>query len=338
MSAPSSSQVGTVATIALMPWPWPPKQQLLFTRVAIIGGEMRLTGNADGTLTFSLEGQSTVTLTSCPIVVPSEFSAAPIIVTWNLPAITMGVGRTIVISTETTNTVPDQCVITGRIPNDIRDFSKESADAVKKRKGRLTGTHPKPNRRQKTNAELFDDLGNEVSQIRDLLQHVDDGKLYHLVGLSSRLRALVADVPSLLQTCAAVLDSPLTVYVPPIVRTRNRKEPNRETLSLAFAIGIHPTGVARNPADLDVWLDSDAARINGTISSQRELLAHIGNTVGSHVDRDVHPSIDALRQLRIGLDGQDLDSITRYIITVARVACHLSSTLLSEFSHRTSRG
>ncbi len=243
----------------------------------------------------------------------------------------MIVGTTIVFSTEDPNIVPTQAAITGVIPNDIEDFSLQNDRAVAKRISTLGGTHPKPRRRRRTKDEMFSALRDELNQISDLLDHIDRREIYHLPGLASRLRLLIAegDPMPLLQTSAAFVNRPLTVYVPPIGKLDRREVGDIGLLSVALTVSTTPTGVARNAADLDVWLETLAARIDGRLSSQREMIKQIGNTIGSHVDLDAHPTIDALRKIKSGVEGAELEMLVGYLASLARVSKKLIADILA---------
>lgn len=226
--------------------------------------------------------------------------------------------------------VQAECKITGRIPNDIKDFSEENRQALTKRKARLAGIQPKPKQRRSTNQEMFRSLRDERDQMVDILKLIEEGKLAHLKGLATRLRVLLADDPmALLQTCAAIVEAPLIVYVPPITRSDSCKITEPSVVTLALAISSTPNGVAQNPADIDVWLASDAMRMNGQIISQKELLYYVGSNIGAHVDRDIHPTVDTLRSLTSGMDGIEIELLLQYLKAVANVCLVLMADVLA---------
>jgi hypothetical protein len=331
--AEDTSEQGTYLTIVTMPWPWPPAKSTVLARALLQDGSVRLIAQPSGAIELELSDKSISRFTTCPIIVPFEHAAANIGASWKLPLVNIIVGTSIVFSTENPAIVPAHFAIPGTIPNDTEDFSAESSRAVAKRKSTLGGTHPKPQRRRRTNEEILAALRDELRQITDLLAHVERGEIHHLPGLASRLRLLIAegDPMPLLQVCAAIVDRSLTVYVPPITKLAQRKIGNEELLSLATAINNTPIGVARNAADLDVWLESPATIIKGRLSNQRELIKQIGNTMGSHVDLDAHPSVDALRSLSSGIDGAEIDQLTHYLMSLARVSIKLAENISTQF-------
>jgi hypothetical protein len=334
LAAQASSQLGTWLSILLMPWPWPPETPICLVRMPLTDGHMTITAETSGSLKLTLDGSSQNNFVSCPIMAPGPFAAANVGVSWNLPSVNMLVGTTFVISTEQPSIVPAECKITGRVPNDLKDFSKENSQALTKRKARVAGIQRKPKHRRSTNQEMFRSLRDERDQIVDILKLMEEGKLAHLKGLSTRLRVLLADDPmALLQTCAAMVEAPLIVYVPPITRSDSRKITEPSMVTIALAISSTPNGVAQNPADIDVWLASDAIRMSGRIISQKELLYCVGSYIGAHVNRDIHPTVDTLRSLTAGMDGVEIELLLQYLKAVANVCLVLIAQVLarSEF-------
>jgi hypothetical protein len=242
----------------------------------------------------------------------------------------MIVGRTIVISTEDNSVVLSEATITSGIPKDVRDYSKQNAEAVSKRRDRFAGSQPRPGRRRASNDAAFEALRMELRQITDLLSLIDQGNVDHVPGILARLRMTIAegDPMPLLQMCAAMVNRPLVVYVPPITTsTKPLRSANLE--SIVYAISSIPTQLTKNAADLDVWLDSRAAQLKEQVLSQRKLLEHLGNTIGAHYAIDVHPMADLLRSWKSGIDGVDLDFLIRYVCSVAHVISELIPQILA---------
>jgi len=206
----------------------------------------------------------------------------------------------------------------------LRDFSKENAAVLKKRRDTLAGSKAdkktKPGRREATPAEIFEELNVAHKQVDDLLTSVRAGKTYHVAGLLRLLRLAITDKSGkplpLLQMCAATIDAPVIIYVPPISRIKEIiPMPGFE--SIAFDIGASPSAISKNAADIDVWLESSATQLDGRVLNQRELINRIGNSVASHFDIQVLPEADMLRAWKSGLGGIDLNFLAIFTVTVA---------------------
>jgi hypothetical protein len=102
-------------------------------------------------------------------------------------------------------------------------------------------------------------------------------------------------------------------------------------VTLSFAAVISPilSAVARNVADIDVWLESSATRIEGRPSDQRELIQQIANNIGSHVALDAHPTVDMLKDIKAGIDGAEIELLVNYLRSVARVSLKLIDDVLA---------
>jgi hypothetical protein len=155
---------------------------------------------------------------TCSIKVPFENAATFVAASWSLPQCNVLVGNQIAFSTESPDQVPSEIRISGTIPNDRRDFSKDNRDAVKKRADKLIGTQLKPHQRRRGKDEIIELLRNERVQLNDLIAHLERGENQYVPGLARLLRLLIADNTTmpLLQLSAAHVNCPLIVYVPPI--------------------------------------------------------------------------------------------------------------------------
>jgi hypothetical protein len=89
-----------------------------------------------------------------------------------------------------------------------------------------------------------------------------------------------------------------------------------------------PSTIARNAADIDVWLESWATSIEGRPSDQRELIQQIANNIGSHVALDAHPTVDMLKDIEAGIDGAEIELLANYR-SVARVSLKLIDDVLA---------
>jgi hypothetical protein len=100
-------------------------------------------------------------------------------------------------------------------------------------------------------------------------------------------------------------------------------------VSFAVAISPIPSTIARNAADLDIWLESWATRIEGRPSNQRELILQIANNIGSHVALDAHPTVDMLKSIKAGIEGAENDLLVNYLRSLARVSTKLIDDVLA---------
>jgi hypothetical protein len=204
-----------------------------------------------------------------------------------------------------------------------------NAEYKSRRENKLSLLHAPPGRRRVSSDETFETLRAEIAQISDILNLIEQGRLYHAVGLSARIRLMVCSgrpLP-LLQLCAALIEEPLNVYVPPIT-TRNGPVLPLDGVSFALLASASPSSLAKNLADLDVWLASPASVVQGKNLSQKDLLAQIGNTIGAHFDRDADPSVDALRSLKRATPVGQAKPWIDYLCAVARTIVALAAQLL----------
>jgi hypothetical protein len=327
--ATPSQLEGTFLSIVTLPYPWPPRACTILFR----NDALTLAAEPTGCLSTQVTaGGEAFRFTSCRLILSDDAPTTTNIgVSWRLPAaMNMIVGQNIVFSTEEPNLVPPEVRVTSGIPKDERDFSKENAEALEARRARLARVGQKPGRRSGGKEYAFQALHDEHRQISDLLDLIDRGQTYHVPGLLGRLRVLIADKNQmpLLQMCAAMINKPLIVYVPPIT-TLKTPWPDASLASIVYAISSTATDMTKNPTDLDFWLQSRAMQVNGKMLNQGELLWTMGSTVGAHLDPNVHPSVDLLRGWNSELEGVSLDFFIQYVCAVARVIRELSEHLLS---------
>jgi hypothetical protein len=309
---------GTVGFILMLPWPWPCATETIIAERAPV----KVSASPDGRLVIEIvEEESAHQFKTCRLIL-SEPTATFVAVSWRLPGtINAIVGQTIVLSTE--QDVPPEARIASGVPDDIRDFTKENAEALRARYDTLAGSKAqkkrKPNRREATTAELFEELHNIEREITDVLALINQGKTYHVRTLLRVLRNAITDTKDkplpLLQLCAAIIDAPLIVYAPPISALR-QPWPIPGVESVAHLVSAMPTPLAKNNVDIDVWLKSRAAQSAGALLNQRELINKLANSVGSHFDLYVPSEVDMLRSWRSDIDGADHNFLVRYAVTV----------------------
>jgi hypothetical protein len=173
-------------------------------------------------------------------------------------------------------------------------------------------------------------LKDEADQLRDLMSDVEQGKEYHVPGLGSRIRLLVADKPmGLLQICAGYQQSPLLLYTvanPDTPRPELSVSPNLWLRMSGSAISI---GSFSNPIDLDLWLPHWTMFAHGCNYTNLEVIKEIGDTIGSHRDIGITQAISALIR-RPSLSGSRYNDVTRYSLMFGRICLALADKLLSD--------
>jgi hypothetical protein len=313
---------GTILQILTFPWPWPCP-----TRTLIVRREpATIFAEPNGSLLAQIVADNqTFEFQSCPLLFPDGKTSTNLGLSWDLPrTVNMIVGQTIVLSTGQPDLVPSEARIRSGLPNDTRNFLKENDDALRKRNDTLPGSKADkrkiPGRRDATPNELFDALLKAQQEIADLIVLVEQGRIQHVNGLLRLLRLTITDKKDkplpLLQHCAAMVGSQIIVFAPPINASRVPL-PMTGVETIAFPISASATDLLKNAVDLDVWLESRAAQLNGRVLNQRELINNVANSIATHLDVQVRPEIDALRSWKSGIGGVDLDFIVHYVIAVS---------------------
>ena len=198
------------------------------------------------------------------------------------------------------------------------------------RRKRYATFQPKPGTHAGGLDYLFRGLREEAAQLRDLLDLVQSGKRAHVRGLAARLRLLLhreGQVP-VLPAAAAAKDAALIVYTNGNPNTQTPLAP--ALVMIGGALSAVPTPMCPNPIDLDVWLGLTAIEIGGKKLPNEKVLVDLGNTLGSHLDLNIQPSVVSLRANSVGIAGTLEDSLTRYITEVAGVVLVLCERLLAE--------
>lgn len=312
---------GTVLLMLSFPWPWPcPKRTMIVQR-----GPATILAEPNGSLTVQIVTDEKVfEFQSCRLVFDGPTSTN-VGVSWNLPdAVNMIVGQIIVLSTEDMRLAPAEARIASGVPNDVRDFSKGNTEAAAERRRALLEWQAdkkiKATRRGASPGEIFDALQKAERQLADLLKHVEQGNISHVDGLLRLLRLTIADRTAkplpLLQLCAALIDSPLIIFAPPINASRALL-PIAAVETLAVSISPIATDLLKNAVDLDVWLGSRAVQLEDRVLNQRELLNNIANTIAAHFDTQVRAETDLMRGWTSGIAGVDLDFVVHYGVAVS---------------------
>jgi hypothetical protein len=273
-----------------------------------------------------------VQVASCPLHAPMKIPVV-LLVTWDLARETkIYINKVLVGSTNVNDSVPPRFVVppaTQQTNVQTYDFSEENKKATIKRSGKFAGHQPKPNRQLADADYLFDELQSNSDQLLDLLDLMKSGKHNHVSGLSSKLRLLIADNTGmpLLQTCAGIVNAPLIVYTLP--------DPGRPLLftpSMLFKFDTSavPTDLHGNPIDIDVWLELMANYENERPYTHREMILAVGNSIGSHVDRNVHPVVTTFQAGISKLNDSENagDLLVNYFMHVSEIVSSLCRGIL----------
>ena len=324
---------GTILLMLTFPWPWPCR-----VRTKVVEREgVAIFAESDGSVTLRIErGGPAVEFRSCRLIFDSKTSTN-VGASWKLPnSVDMIVGQTIVLSTDHAEWVPAEARIASGVPNDRCDFSDENAAALARRREMLAryeaDKKATKGRRDASVSEIFEALATARQQIVELVELVEKGKHYHSDGLLRLLRLTIADRTAkplpLLQHCAAITNLPLLVFAPPI-------DANKEPLlmsgvvTLAFDISSIATNLLKNEVDLDVWLESRAAQVEGRVLSQSELLNNIANSVAAHFDTRVREEADMLRSWKSEIAGVDSDFVAHYVLAISWAVRDISEPILA---------
>jgi hypothetical protein len=330
------TELGTLASNLSLPFP-PPRVVTKIFEHRLENGSIRVEYLPTAQLKATLEVRKeeaelrTLSVTSCPVTNPNK-SFCILGMSWSMPQEQIGIiiDGVLVAIRNSTSAIPDHYIVQPEAPSsEAIDYSKKNIEALAKRKGRLAGFQPVPNRQRGSKDYIFRKLGVEILQVQDLLEAVKRGKLHHSFGLAARLRLLIAQgtrpMP-LLQMCAAAVDEPLIVYTTrkpffiPIMQEL------QSSYGLSGDITAHPDGRLNNPIDLDVWLKTEAGNIMSEMFTHKQLLNAIGNTVASHVDQDLHPYVMLLESIQI----QGSDRLVHYLLKVGATTLALSKELFEK--------
>jgi len=210
---------------------------------------------------------------------------------------------------------------------------KATQEALERRKRLASSATAKPHRRLLTQAEHLGALQREVNQIHDLATLVRAGARDHVIGLSARIRAVACymarkrDLP-LLQTCAAIANVGLPVFMPAPHWADYGNKPDVELGSRVFPNPIHSTDIQ---LDLDVWLSLPLFRFGGTHYSNNDVLRAIADTMGgAHHDKSVDPNIESIRTHTSTVMGtpHSFDMLSAFVVEVGAAILALSEDVV----------
>lgn len=333
MPQPSTVHVGTIFLELMLPWPWPVAAPFLVYEWSLPDGTVTLIGEPNGRLRVRItDAQNTALIdrATCVFDLP-ERTVSAFAMAWSVPddwsAFLNGVH---IGSTNPNDSIPDRCTVAPRNSDllEATDFGKENKLIVARRRDRLAGWQGVPNRVAADSAYLMSAFKDEISQIDDLLTLIEQGAVHHAGGLAARLRAFVVTgrpLP-LLQLLAASISSPLIVYTEP--RPRQTVFDGAKS-SASFSIWSEPKDRDTNPIDLDVWLDLPWGQIGEKAVTHREALKHIADTIGAHVDPDLHEVVVALNAGRSAAEGVNQRVLVLYLTRVARAVVDLARKVTS---------
>ena len=325
----------------VIPWPWPPRKSLKLLEHPLQDGKLITTLERNGCVRVQIivDGGASVETTSCPIYA-FQPNAMTLIVTWAYPHIRIFFNGHLTAATdgaEGCDTKLTEYWLTAPIQSQERmlDLSNENEKAIGHRRDRLAGwaggSRPKASRTRGGKDYAFASLRSELSLVRDHLEAIGAGKDHHIPGLAARLRMLVvAGNPlPLLQMCAAMVGAPLIVYTAAQPRLPLPKLARRPVAHIRFNISAQPTILLQNPIDLDVWLELPNSETQDGILTNRNLLKKIGDTVGSHLDLDIHRAVSDLRALSSDWGQGDANFLEKSLRDVAEAVAKLSEEVLA---------
>ena len=326
---PRPIEQGTIVVTIALPMPWPFPHEIEISSCELEGREAVIRSDDIGRLhVLILDKNGNLLLENYSSVLEiSEQTEMTVAMTWELPNIlTIAVNGTIVGSLPSDSKIPKVFKIEKYNPS-LRDHAKDNEKAVKTRRDTLAGWQDIPRRIPGSHENIQSALEDEIGQIADLLAHLDQGKFYHLKGLSSRLRMMISTGKPLplLQQFAATKDLPLIVYTTSDTSMRTVSD---GAFSIQVSIQPKPTKKAANPVDLDVWLDLPAGLVDNKIHTNRMMIKSFGDTIGSHYDKDELPIVNVLKSMKSGLSGKDANLIIVYLKEVAETVLELARSTI----------
>lgn len=336
MSAFQSLDVGTYCCGLGLPDPWPPVATGQTVEIAFGEGLLVLGFTSDRRLMARLMAPIEGVLKVMDIVYSCQIDGLPdsrliLILSWvDRKFTSMRINKKSVEGLARTPTAPGEIRLRPPPEPEEKPLALSAADiaAMCDRKRRWEGRTIDAKRLDGGEKQAFWLLQQEVLRAKEALVLAKSGRDHMLLDLSSRLRSLVRGRRplGLLQTCAAILDMPLTIYV-----CANTEEPPP---FFEEAVVIHFDGNEicqpphTEPIDLDVWLGRAAIEFNGSAISHTQLIADIGDTLGSHPDLGIVESV----QLH-GYHGGDgeirLAILANFLVRYTELVLFLAENVLS---------
>lgn len=330
---PKPASEGTLVLSLVLGPPWPLGKDAIVHSMRLVDGIVSVFFVADGSIGFEAKSDAGHTIAkgrSCALEVESECDVA-IAIGWDDKGWSIVVNGTIVGGEGMEMATPLK--VAGRHQHPIRDLSSMNDRAFDRRRDVLAGSKPLPERVRTGEDAVIHALKTEVLQLRDLTAALRDRKHYMIPAIASRLRMLIVTgrpLP-LLQMYAALRGLPLIVYTYPEQGTVNDFTANVEAggIGISFSLSSTPSYGMINPLDLDVWLDLPGGSHDGRQLSNRDILKQIGDTIGSHFEKDMKPVVAGLRAMSTGMKGWEADHLANLIDQVATAILDLAEDTLA---------
>lgn len=131
----------------------------------------------------------------------------------------------------------------------------------------------------------------------------------------------------LLQMFAASIDTPLIIYAENRLFEQRLPEEPQWLMNIAFAPAEYPG--CESAVDIDAWLSHVGAYINNQSFSNRQVLKSIGDTIGAHFDRDIHPLVHIMSSIEANYNQIERTFLAEYIFRIGVTTLHLSKSVLS---------
>jgi hypothetical protein len=183
MNVPPITKEGTYAEVSVLPYPWPPANEMVLRRRTASDGEFRLIATTDGRLWVAIvkTGADAPTLQakSCPISGPH---GAPfiILIAWSEKTgeVDIRVNGTTVGSRLSPDAVPVSYSHPGAFPSsaNMDDFSTPSRGALIDRKNRWDNFKPKEDRFDGGKEYVLAEFKDSIAILSDHLESVREGK------------------------------------------------------------------------------------------------------------------------------------------------------------------
>ena len=343
LSFPSTetAEAGCIIVEVRLPWPWPPIKKHT-TTIQFSNGKAEFDVGGGGVITLSISindgtGEKTYSFRSCQIMVPNSASSR-LAFKWKLP-------------NEASIWMEGECIFSTDPDNKPRtfyyaglkspaftpepDFSEKNAQQISKRTGRLSGYERNFQNASSHRTRALKALVDEFKQLNELTKLLSQGSNYHAHGIAARLRLLIAEgepMP-LLQTCAAINNTPLILYCCryyefKIDTTVPEEYRPKLVINMPTVRGAK-THEHYIPIDLDVWLNLNAMKIDTKFKTNKNVILDIGNTVGAHFDLQLKDTVGVLQDVEVA-DYSVRSNFAEYLGSIANSIIPLIERVLTD--------
>ncbi len=288
--------------------PWPPVEQGLMGEFPVEGGNFGLyvMPNARIKIILTFDSGESIQVETCPIENSPVLPKFILTLSWNAAHLAVDINHTHVASTDKTKNIESRITLplaSTKTPGFFKDISAQNEDWRLKRISQEGGVSDLI-----VVARVFEQLSDELLQLKDLLAAIRSGKMHHIAGLVRQIRALICtgkNMNPLMQRAGGILGLPLLLYdIPPSVEDFPQIEGLTFSSSHSFSADKnHSTQV---PMDLDVWLEQDDSFL-GMDNTDKELLKKYTNNKvirafadkeAAHYDRELDPLITYFKQIQ----------------------------------------